>query len=106
LWTARGTPATDYTAFVQLRGSTGQPVASFDRAPAAARFPTSQWRAGDQIVSTLPLTLPQNLPAGQYALWVGLYESASQGTLRLPITAAAGRTTGDGEVLLARLVRR
>lgn len=106
LWQAIGTPATDYTAFAQLRSAAGQPQASFDRAPAPDRFPTAQWRSGDQILSTLPLTLPADLPPATYDLWVGLYEAASQGALRLPITAPGMRTTGDGEVLVGQVLVR
>lgn len=104
LWDAIGTPATDYTAFVHLRDASGQPVASADRAPAAERFPTSQWRKGDRILSEYSLPLPAKLSAGVYQIWVGLYESKSAGALRLPVTEKAGRTTGDGELLLGTVV--
>lgn len=104
LWQAIGRPATDYTAFAQLRSADGQTKASFDRAPAAERFPTAQWRATDQILSTMPLPLPTDLAPGRYDLWVGLYESASQGALRLPVTAPGHRSTGDGEVLLGQVI--
>jgi hypothetical protein len=103
LWDAIGAPATDYTAFVHLRRVNGETVAGFDRAPAADRFPTRYWRSGDRILTTMGVPLPADLPFGDYALWVGLYESASQGTIRLPITVQAGQTTGDGEVVLGSL---
>ncbi|MCX6044145.1 MAG: DUF2142 domain-containing protein [Chloroflexi bacterium] len=103
LWDAIGTPATDYTAFVHLRRADGKPVAGVDRAPAADRFPTHFWRAGDRILSDYTLSLPQGLPVGVYDIWVGLYESNSGGALRLPVTEKAGRTTGDGEVWLGKV---
>jgi hypothetical protein len=102
-WQALGTPATDYTAFVHLRGADGRTAAGFDRAPAGERFPTSYWRAEDRIVSTLDVPLPATLAPGDYAVWVGLYESASQGTVRLPVTDPAGQTSGDGEVMVGRV---
>ena len=98
LWSARGQPATDYTAYVHLVDSNGQQVAGFDQAPAAERFPTSAWRAGDRIVSQYPLALPANLSTGAYALWAGLYESQSNGSIRLPVTQAATLLEGDGQV--------
>ena len=60
------------------------------------------WRAVDRILSEYTLLLPAILDQGKYQVWVGLYESNSGGTLRLPVTEPAGRTTGDGEVLLGR----
>jgi 4-amino-4-deoxy-L-arabinose transferase-like glycosyltransferase len=103
-WDAIGTPAADYTAFVQLRTPQGAPVAGFDQAPGAGRFPTRFWRAGDRILSQVALALPVDMRAGEYDLWVGLYESASQGALRLPISQPGGMQTGDGEVLIGRVL--
>jgi hypothetical protein len=100
LWEAIGSPVTDYTLFVHLRPAGGATVAGFDQTPAGNRFPTHRWRAGDHILTTVPVPLPADLPAGVYEVWAGLYESASQGSLRLPVTGAAGQTTGDGEVRL------
>jgi hypothetical protein len=102
-WEARGRPATDYTAYVHLLDAQGQQVAGYDRTPAADRFPTSRWRSGDNIISTFPLTLPPDLPPGEYQLWVGLYETASGGALRLPVTAAGGLPSGDGQVQIGVL---
>ena len=95
VWDAIGTPATDYTAFVHLLTADQTRVSGFDQAP-ATRFPTRYWRAGDRIVSQFTLTPPA--ATGEVALWVGLYETASRGTLLLPITEGAGRLTGDGRV--------
>ena len=104
LWEALGTPATDYTAFVHLRAAEGGQAAGFDQAPAGARFPTRYWRAGDRIGSDFPLTLPADLAPGVYEVWLGLYETASGGALRLPVTDAAGLPGGDGEVRIGEIV--
>lgn len=100
LYEAIGTPATEYTGYVQLLNADGAPVAGFDQQPAANRFPTSLWRSGDRILTTYPLALPADLPSGEYRLITGLYESASQGAVRLPVTDAANRDAGDGQILL------
>ena len=99
-WDATGQPATDYTAYVHMIDAQGRQVAGYDRAPAGDRFPTSHWRRGDQVVSTFALNLPADLPAGDYQLWVGLYETTSAGALRLPITDAGGLSAGDGQVAI------
>ena len=103
LWEAIGTPATDYTAYVHLRDASGAFATGFDQAPAAARFPTHDWRTGDRILGELSVPLPATLTPGDYKIWVGLYETESQGALRLPITAQGERTTGDGEVLVGTI---
>ena len=99
-WEAIGTPATDYTAFVHVLDANGQRVAGDDRAPAGERFPTRYWRAGDRIQSQFAVVLGETAPptARPYSVWVGLYESVSAGSVRLPVTAAAGLPAGDGQV--------
>ena len=99
LWEANGTPAEEYTVFAHLIDDDGQQVAGFDQAPASGRFPTSYWREGDRILSHLPIDGAEVQP-GEYALWVGVYESESQGALRLPVTDAAGFDSGDGMIRL------
>jgi hypothetical protein len=100
VWDALGAPATDYTAFVHLRTPAGGKIAGFDQAPAGGRFPTHVWAVGDRVVSRFGLAMPTDLPAGEYNLWAGLYETASRGVLRLPVTDPAGQVTGDGDVWL------
>lgn len=100
VWDAIGTPATDYTAFVHLLDANQQQVSGFDQAP-AIRFPTRFWRDGDRIVSEVSLTPPSS--PGEFTLWVGLYETASNGTLLLPITEGANQITGDGRVQLGTI---
>jgi hypothetical protein len=106
LWEAQGQPATDYTAYVHMVDAAGQQVAGYDRAPAGERFPTSRWRSGDRILSSFPLELPADLPPGEYTLWVGLYETASAGALRLPVTEAGGLPSGDGQVQIGSITVR
>ncbi|HHW88199.1 MAG TPA: phospholipid carrier-dependent glycosyltransferase [Chloroflexi bacterium] len=103
LWEALGTPATDYTAFVHIVDAAGRQVAGFDQAPARERFPTRLWRAGDRVLSEFEIALEQPLPAGTYDFWVGLYESASAGALRLPVTTPGALLSGDGQVRVGQV---
>lgn len=103
LWEAIGTPATDYTAFVHVLDGAGRRVGGFDRAPAGERLPTRLWRAGDRIVSNFMVELETPLSAGEYTIWVGLYESESAGALRLPVTSPGNARSGDGQVEIAIL---
>ncbi|MFN3333882.1 MAG: hypothetical protein ACK47M_15345, partial [Caldilinea sp.] len=75
----------------------------FDRPPAGHRFPTSLWRARDRVGSQFSVEFGEPLPSGDYEVWVGLYESASVGALRLPVTAPGNVQTGDGQVQIAVL---
>jgi MFS family permease len=97
-WQALNRPATDYTAYVHVLDAQGEQVAGYDQAPAAGRFPTSRWQNGDRIFSSFPISLRPDLPPGEYQTWVGLYDTASAGALRLPITNAGGLPSGDGQV--------
>ena len=99
LWEAVGIPATDYTVFAHLIDADGDRVAGFDQAPAADRLPTRQWQSADRILSRFPIDLTGVEP-GQYSLWVGVYESGSGGSIRLPVSDAAGFASGDGQILL------
>lgn len=86
VWDALASPLKDYVAFVHLRTADGERIAGFDQPPAANRFPTRHWEAGDRIVSEIFLPLPASLVADQYELWVGLYEAESQSAVLLPVT--------------------
>jgi hypothetical protein len=90
LWEAASIPNRDYTAFVHLLSSDGTQVGGFDQAAGGARFPTHAWQPGDRIVGTLPVQVAADTPPGLYTLWVGLYDGASAGLDRLPVTADSG----------------
>jgi 4-amino-4-deoxy-L-arabinose transferase-like glycosyltransferase len=90
----------EYTAFVHLLDSHGTWVAGYDAAPGGERFPTRVWAAGDKVLSEMIVTLPAELPAGEYSTWLGLYETASAGTMRLPLHEADGHATANNMVKL------
>lgn len=87
LWEAQAAPTTDYTTFVHLLDADGNWVAGYDQAPGGRRFPTHAWQPGDRTVSELPIVLPPDLAAGEYTLWVGVYDAASAGAERLTVNA-------------------
>ncbi|HMQ54392.1 MAG TPA: hypothetical protein PKD98_20115, partial [Anaerolineae bacterium] len=82
-WRADTTPTTDYTTFLHLRDAANQNVAQKDSPPAAGRYPTSLWEAGEVIVDELVLPLDQVEP-GDYTPVVGLYELANGARLLTP----------------------
>ncbi|NOZ28197.1 MAG: hypothetical protein GXP39_09125 [Chloroflexi bacterium] len=73
-WRALSRPATDYQVFVHLEGPDG-PVAFGDGPPAGGTYPTGLWDRGERIVDEHVVRVPPDLPAGTYALAVGLYDA-------------------------------
>jgi 4-amino-4-deoxy-L-arabinose transferase-like glycosyltransferase len=105
-WDVRDNFPADYNLFLHLLNAQGQRVAHVDLPPGGAEWPlTSAWQPGQQISVPLPLPLPEELPAGEYRLVLGLYDTAT-GT-RLPPTAgplADPALTGPDALLLETLV--
>jgi hypothetical protein len=97
-WTALASMDTDYTIFAHLRDTNGVTVAQWDGLPLDGAYPTSQWRAGEIIVTPVKIALPASLPPGQYRLYVGLYQLAT--LERLPV---AGDTSGENAVILGEV---
>ncbi len=94
-WTAERALPADYALFVHLADlQTAKPLAQFDGYPAIA---TTAWRRGARWVSDVRMTLPDDLPPGEYALNAGWFEPVS-GT-RLSVRGDR-RWAGDGIVHL------
>ena len=74
-WQATGGPAADYTAFAQVLGPDGAPVAGWEAPPGAA-YPTSQWAPGTLIRTQAAIRLPAGTPDGRYPVIAGLYDPA------------------------------
>ena len=77
-WRLGGPLAGDYQVFVHLRNAhTGQELSLGDGPPCSGWYPTSWWPVGEPIIDRRMLSLPPDLPAGDYQLVVGLYDLAS-----------------------------
>ena len=82
-WQAVGTPTSDYTAFVQLLGRDGSPVAGWEAPPGAAH-PTTGWAPGALIRTQAGVRAPATLADGRYRLIGGLYRPADGVRLTTP----------------------
>jgi hypothetical protein len=51
--------------------------------PVNGRYPTSAWAPGEPIIDARAISLPADLPAGDYRLIVGLYTSTEGSRLLL-----------------------
>ena len=100
----------DYTLLLHLVGPDGVPVAQWDRPPLQDIVGTTLWREGDTLLDVYDLTLPADLPPGEYRLITGLYDLAT--LQRLPVQldgsgAGPGDSPGTGDTIhLATLVIR
>lgn len=74
LWRATATPAARYNVFVHLADESGRVWTQSDAAPAQWTRPTTGWLAGEYIEDAHTLMLPDDLLAGEYTLWIGLYD--------------------------------
>ncbi len=97
-WQPLAHPATDYTTFVHLRTGAGATVAQSDSQPLAGAYPTSRWQPAETIIDRITLPLPNDLPAGTYTLFMGLYQLDT--LARLPV---ANDTSGENAIVLAEV---
>ena len=76
----------DLTVFVHLLDENGEIVAQRDERPFGGRWPTTVWPAGQRFVDLMEVALPEDLPAGRYALRLGLYDANG----RIPLVSNQG----------------
>lgn len=84
VWATNAPITEEYTAFVHLVGPDGAIVAQQDRRPLDGFYPTNGWAVAEPVEDFYGLTLPAQLPPGDYRLLVGWYQPATNDRLRLP----------------------
>jgi hypothetical protein len=78
----------NYSIGMYLRTAEGAEVAQVDAQPGAGFYPTSQWQVGVRVRDNRAFRLPEDLAAGDYQLWVKLYDFSPGGTVQdLPVTS-------------------
>ncbi|MBC7250096.1 MAG: hypothetical protein H5T62_07415, partial [Anaerolineae bacterium] len=94
VWQGLAAMDTDYHVFVHLEKE-GRLWAQGDNAPGCGFKPTSAWQVGQVVVDPAYIvSLPEDVPPGEYPLLVGMYELDSG--QRLPVYGADGAALGDG----------
>jgi hypothetical protein len=83
-WRSEAISPVDYTTFVHLRNANGEIVAQKDQPPLNGAYPTSLWDPGEIIADELVLPLPDELPAREYELVIGLYDFQTGQRLAVP----------------------
>jgi len=88
--------------FAHVLAADGRRVAQIDAAIDDGMFPV--WQAGQQFGTALPITLPGDLPAGEYRVVLGVYDPGAKA--RLTLTAApklATEVDGPDALLLTTI---
>ena len=104
LWSASAPVAEDYHVLVHVVSSSGEIVAQGDGVPVYGFYPTNTWAAGTFVRDEHGFMLPEDLPRGDYRIYVGLYLVGS-GERLVPLDAS-GTKLPDGRVLLHTLAVR
>jgi hypothetical protein len=95
-WQATGLPDDNYSLFIHLTPPDDDSVlAQLDGSPAVPERPTLTWDDPDEtlISPAYILTIPADLPAGEYRVLVGLYNFTSG--QRLAVADKEGNIMGD-----------
>jgi hypothetical protein len=74
-WRVLQAPGIDLTTMLHIGPADQAPLAVGDRPPLNGDYPTRIWEAGEIIDDSYNITLPADMEAGQYPLWLGLYDS-------------------------------
>jgi hypothetical protein len=83
-WRTAQPIAADYHVFVHLLNAAGERVAQSDGQPAVWTRPTFGWPVGETVEDRHGLSLPADLPPGDYSLIVGLYTPSDGARLHAP----------------------
>lgn len=86
VWQAIEQPAADYAVFVHVLWPDGTCCAwQSDAAPRGGTYPTSRWVAGEVVIDSYGIALPDDAGPGDYPLEIGLY--VPETGARLPVLA-------------------
>jgi hypothetical protein len=97
-WEALTASEADYTIFVQGRDAANGVRFTADHRPYEGTVPTTLWKPGAVIRDVVWMTLPADLPVGEYVLWVGMYRVDTME--RLPIV---DDTSGESALQLGHV---
>ncbi len=97
-WRALLAVPESYTVFIHVLDERGRTAAQADGLPVNADYPTDWWASGEMIGDQHQISLPPDVPAGQYRIAIGLYRLADLS--RLPVVDGAGSLQADNQIIL------
>jgi hypothetical protein len=74
-WQVLGKIDAYYSVYVKLLGADGSAAASWDGQPRDGEAPTLLWVPGETVEDLVVLRVPDDLPAGDYTVEVGMYRA-------------------------------
>jgi hypothetical protein len=98
-WTTPVPVQDSFVVFAHVVGEDGTLWAQHDSVPGSGLLPLTAWEPGQPITDRFTITLPDDIPPGEYAVRLGLYHPDSG--LRLRVTE--GRETGPDDVVVGRV---
>ncbi len=88
-WRTVQQPRAVWRSFLHVVNASGEKVAQAeDHQPGGVYLPSTLWRPGDVIADRFQLTLPADLPPGDYTLLAGFYDPATGGRIAEPLQVA------------------
>jgi hypothetical protein len=96
-WQALAPMSENYTVFVQVLDASDRIVGQVDAWPLQGTYPTGQWTAGEIIEDPYLVRLAEELPPGQYKLYVGWY--LLETLRRLPVVNNDGQAVDDKVII-------
>ncbi len=92
-------PAQNYwSVFAHLIGPDGNLIAQQDKVPYGGVYPTNRWYPGVIVDDDYAITLPPDAPAGEYHIFIGMYDW--QTGERLPLTTPSGAPLANHQLQL------
>jgi len=93
---------TQFLHFYPADGSTD--FFTFDGEPFGGRFPFADWRKGVDVAETRVITLPDDMPPGEYRVHTGLYDPNTGA--RVPIRDANSEPVPDASIFIGTFTVR
>jgi hypothetical protein len=83
-WESLAQTPVDWSIFVHFRDGSGKTVAQQDGPAGSGNYPTSLWEPGETIIDKIDVSLPADLPSGEYSIVTGLYDLTDGSRLSVP----------------------
>jgi len=97
-WTADAPAENYWSVFTHLRAPDGSLAGQHDKVPYGGLYPPTRWWPGQIVDDDYVITIPEDAPAGDYRIAVGMYDW--QTGERLPLLDDAGTRLNDDQVFL------